>query len=229
MTPNKALLKMIARIMASWIFLAVLVFAGAGRLEWELGWLFVAIWGSLKLVFVLLLRWHDPGLMVERATRHENAQPYERLIIPVYFLLSFGAILIAALDGGRFHWSGKVPLWVVVIAYVIYLIGNLLAAWAAGSNPFFSSESRIQAERDQKVTRVGPYRYVRHPAYLAAVLLWPVTGPLLGSWWAVIPGLLAALMMFIRTFYEDRMLRAELAGYVDYARQVRYRLFPGVW
>ena len=84
-------------------------------------------------------------------------------------------------------------------------------------------------DRDQKVTRSGPYRFVRHPAYLATILLWPVTGLLLESWWAVIPGLLAALTMLIRTVFEDRMLQADLPGYMEYAQQVRYRLFPGIW
>lgn len=52
---------------------------------------------------------------------------------------------------------------------------------------------------------------------------------MLESWYAVIPGLLAALIMFLRTIYEARMLHADLAGYAEYAQQVRYRLFPGVW
>lgn len=97
------------------------------------------------------------------------------------------------------------------------------------SNPFFSSESRLQTDRNQQVTRRGPYRFVRHPGYLAAILLWPAVGPALGSWWAVIPGLLAALLMFMRTGYEDHMLQAELPGYAEYAREVRFRLLPGIW
>ena len=229
MTPNNALLRMMAGVLVSWLLVAILVFAGAGRLDWGLGWLFVALWGLLKLVFILLLRFHDPELMVERASRHENTQQYERPIIPVYFVLSFGTILVAGLDGGRFRWSGEIPAVLIVIAYVIYLFGNGLASWAVSANPFFSSESRLQMDRGQKVTRSGPYRFVRHPAYLATILLWPVTGSLLESWWAVIPGLLAALTMLIRTVFEDRMLQADLPGYVEYAQQVRYRLFPGIW
>ena len=49
------------------------------------------------------------------------------------------------------------------------------------------------------------------------------------SWWAVIPGFLAGLMMVIRTVLEDQMLITELPGYAEYARQVRFRLFPGIW
>ena len=229
MTPNKALIKTFVGILVTNVFIAVLLFAGAGRLNWKLGWLFVVVWGLLKVVFILLLRWHDPALMVERATRHENTKPYDRLIVPVYFVFSFGTIFVAGLDGGRFRWSGDMSVALIIIAYVIYLFGNFLASWAVSANPFFSSESRLQMDRNQKVARLGPYQYVRHPAYLATIIVWPVTGLLLESWYAVIPGLLAALMMFIRTAYEDRMLHAELPGYAEYAQQIRYRLFPGIW
>ena len=72
-------------------------------------------------------------------------------------------------------WAGCLSRY-IVIAYVIYLFGNGLASWAVSANPFFSSESRLQMDRDQKVTRRGPYHFVRDPAYLAAILPWPVTG-----------------------------------------------------
>lgn len=228
-TPNAAFVRMLASLLASSIFTAALLFIPAGRLDWTLGWLFIAAWSVLKLVFIILLRWRDPELMVERATRHENTQHYDRLILPVYFILAFGTILLAGLDGGRFRWSGDMPVVLIVISYIIYLFGNGLAAWAVNSNSFFSAESRLQTDRNQKVTSSGPYRFIRHPAYLAAILLWPPTGLMVESRWAVIPGLLAALMMFIRTVCEDRMLHAELPGYVEYARQVRYRLIPGIW
>lgn len=229
LTPNAAFVKMLAGLLTGTVLTAVLLFGAAGHLDWPLGWLFVAIWALLKLVFIILLRWRDPDLMVERATRHENTQRYDRLIVPVYFVFAFGTIFVAGLDGGRFRWSGDLPVVVIVIAYIIYLLGNFLASWAVSANAFFSSESRLQTDRNQTVTRSGPYRYIRHPAYLAATLLWPVTGPMLESWWAVIPGLLAALMMIIRTVYEDRMLQKELPGYREYAHSVLYRLFPKIW
>lgn len=229
MTPNKALLRMTGGILVSWLLVAVLLFGTAGRLDWGLGWLFFGVWGGLKLVFILFLRLHDPALMVERATRHENTQPYERIILPLYFVLAFGTFLVAGLDGGRFRWSGEIWIGWIIAAYLVYLLGNGLASWAVYANPFFSSESRLQTERGQTVTRGGPYRFVRHPAYLASILLWVVTGVLLESWWAVIPGLLAAVMMLLRTIFEDRMLLSELSGYQEYVREVPFRLFPGFW
>ncbi|MNU05275.1 hypothetical protein D3C72_2500120 [compost metagenome] len=51
----------------------------------------------------------------------------------------------------------------------------------------------------------------------------------LGSFWALVPATLAAALLVLRTAWEDRLLRAELPGYADYALQVRWRLLPGVW
>jgi protein-S-isoprenylcysteine O-methyltransferase Ste14 len=52
---------------------------------------------------------------------------------------------------------------------------------------------------------------------------------LLGSLWALIPGVLSAILMVVRTALEDKTLQAELAGYEAYTKQTRYRLLPGVW
>lgn len=228
-TPNQAALRMLVGFVVTLLLSAILIFGCAGRLTWNLGWVFVIAWIVPKLVFLFLLRWRDPDLLVERATRHKNTKSYERVILPLYFVFAFGTFVVAGLDGGRFRWSGELPILLIVAAYIIYLLGNSLAGWAINSNPFFSSESRIQTDRNQKVTSSGPYRFIRHPAYSAAVLLWITTGFMLESWWALVPGFLAGLMMVIRTVYEDRMLTAELPGYADYARQVRYRLAPGLW
>ena len=139
-TPNAAFLKLLTNLLVSLLFIAGLVFAGAGRLDWGLGWLFVAVWGLLKFAHILYLRWHDPALMVERGTSHENTQQYDRRIVRVYSVISFSTFLIAGLDGGRFHWSGPVPPVLILLAYVVYLIGNWISGWAASSNPFFSTE-----------------------------------------------------------------------------------------
>jgi protein-S-isoprenylcysteine O-methyltransferase Ste14 len=228
-TPNQAALRMLAGFLVTLLFSGVLIFGGAGRLNWALGWIFVTAWIIPKLVFLILLRLRDPDLLIERVTRHKNTQRYDRILLPTYFVFAFGTFIVAGLDGGRFRWSGDVSITLIIAAYVVYLLGNSLAGWAINSNPFFSAESRIQTDRSQKVTSSGPYRFIRHPAYSAAFLLWITTGPMLESWWAVLPGFLAGLMMVIRTVYEDRMLITELPGYAGYAQQVRYRLVPGIW
>jgi len=179
---------MFISFLATLLLSGILIFGGAGRLNWTLGWVFVTAWIIPKLVFLVALRLKDPDLLVERATKHKNTQRYDKILLPIYFVFAFGTFIVASLDGGRFGWSGDVPVVLIVAAYVIYLLGNSLAGWAIESNPFFSSESRLQTNRSQKVSSTGPCRFVRHPAYSATFLLWITTGLMLESWWAVIPG-----------------------------------------
>ena len=97
-------------------------------------------------------------------------------------------------------------------------------------NRFFSSVIRIQTDRGQHVVTTGPYAFVRHPGYIAGILIITASGPALGSWLAG-----ALIVIFILPFLlyravtEDRILQVQLAGYSDYAAWVRWRLVPGIW
>jgi len=75
----------------------------------------------------------------------------------------------------------------------------------------------------------GVHRYVRHPAYVGAIVYELAVPVLLASWWALIASGLNAILLILRTALEDRALQAELVGYADYACQVRHRLLPGIW
>ena len=96
-------------------------------------------------------------------------------------------------------------------------------------NPYSSAAVEIQKERGHKVITTGPYRYVRHPMYVGAIL-WAASIPLaLGSLITFIPVMLLCPLIVARTHLEDRTLKEELEGYTDYAETVRNRLIPGVW
>ena len=84
-------------------------------------------------------------------------------------------------------------------------------------------------DRDQTVATGGPYRYVRHPGYVGYIISWIATSLALGSLWALIPAGLVLITLTIRTALEDRTLLEKLDGYSEYAKQVRYRLLPGIW
>jgi protein-S-isoprenylcysteine O-methyltransferase Ste14 len=109
------------------------------------------------------------------------------------------------------------------------VLGWALFMWAMGANAFFSEAVRIQEERGHTVVTDGPYRYVRHPGYVGAILALFATPLLLGSLWALIPAGLATIGYVVRTALEDKTLQEELDGYTEYAQQTRYRLLPGVW
>ncbi|HZR39347.1 MAG TPA: isoprenylcysteine carboxylmethyltransferase family protein, partial [Ktedonobacteraceae bacterium] len=88
---------------------------------------------------------------------------------------------------------------------------------------------RIQQDRGQTVISSGPYHYIRHPMYAAALLFVFGTALLLGSGLGLIWGLILVGMIARRAVLEERTLRKELPGYDTYMKQVKYRLIPYVW
>ena len=41
--------------------------------------------------------------------------------------------------------------------------------------------------------------------------------------------LFCIVAVWIRTYLEDKMLKDELAGYLEYSQKTRYRLIPFIW
>jgi protein-S-isoprenylcysteine O-methyltransferase Ste14 len=89
---------------------------------------------------------------------------------------------------------------------------------------------RIQTDRGQHVVTTGPYGVIRHPGYLAGIVVVLASGVALGSWIATAFLAITTLpFLLYRAITEDRVLQAELPGYRDYASRVRWRLIPGLW
>jgi len=67
-------------------------------------------------------------------------------------------------------------------------------------------------------------RSLKAPALLyAGCLMFIGMALALGSTWALIPAVLSSALLALRTAWEDRLLQAELPGYRDFARRVRWR------
>jgi protein-S-isoprenylcysteine O-methyltransferase Ste14 len=89
---------------------------------------------------------------------------------------------------------------------------------------------RIQSDRGQYVITTGPYRWIRHPGYLAGIVIMVASGIALGSWFsAAILIALSLPFLLHRAITEVRVLQAELPGYRDYAARVRWRVLPWIW
>ena len=111
----------------------------------------------------------------------------------------------------------------------LFVPGWALVTWSMSANPFFEKQVRIQKNHGHYVIDNGPYALARHPGYVGFIAVLLATPLLLVSVRTLIPAVIAALLLAIRTALEDRMLQAELPGYREYASRVRYRLIPGVW
>ena len=206
---------------------AAVLFVAAGRLDLPMFWAFWLALCSIGAVTLVLVKGKCPELLQERFRPGPGARdPKTR---PLLVLIIFVQWSVAGLDVGRYHWSDIIPLGFQIAALLVVACGMAGWGWAMLSNRFFSSEVRIQSDRGHYVECGGPYRFVRHPGYASALLLFAACPVALGSLCAIVPTLVALAMFVRRTAMEDHMLRAELPGYAQYAERVRYRLLSGVW
>jgi protein-S-isoprenylcysteine O-methyltransferase Ste14 len=219
----------IALTIEAFVF-AILLFGSAGTLNWAAGWAFMILFFGCLWLLVLRLARHDPALLAERMKmRAQPGQPlWDRILLRTIIILWFAWLILAALDGGRFHWS-KVPVWLQWLGGVAVPFAVWIFDWTFKENTFSAPVVRIQKERGHKVISSGPYAIVRHPLYSGALLLMPATSLLLGSWYGVLGSMVLAAGLGIRTIMEEKTLVRELEGYSEYARRVRYRLIPFVW
>ncbi|MGZ5496788.1 MAG: methyltransferase family protein, partial [Candidatus Aminicenantales bacterium] len=216
------------RYVAGAAFVAGLIFISSGDLGYWQGWVYLLV----HLIFIALsarvLR-NDLGLAAERLHPGKGMKWWDK----GYFLLStplyVAAIIVAAIDAGRLHWSLEPPTALYIVCLILFIAGQGLFLWAKKVNPYFSSVVRIQAERGQAVCHEGPYQLCRHPGYLGGLLFGLSTPIILGSYWALIPQALAAVFLIVRTFLEDRMLTKDLLWYAEYKQGVRSKLFPRLW
>ena len=220
--------RMFAFGIARFVVFMVAVFLLAGRISYWQGWAWGGV-GLLATLIVALLFRGKRELMQERLKPGPGTKWWDRVFYALYIPGFLAVIGGAAMDAGRVHWSPPLPPAVYVASYVLLVYSYFLAFWAMWTNRFFSSVVRIQSDRGQTVVREGPYRYVRHPGYAGAIPLVISTALSLGSLWALAPAAFITVLFVVRTALEDATLQRELPGYAEYAREVRYRLIPGIW
>ncbi len=133
----------------------------------------------------------------------------------------------------QFICLGFIALSGPLLADTLYLLipelaGLALGIWAVlvmGIGNFHIAPDPL---RWSKMTRLGPYRLIRHPMYLAVLL---TTLPLvLESFslsrilvWAIL-----ALTLVYKMGYEEGLLKSKFPGYQEYTQNT-CRLIPGLY
>ncbi|GHO85748.1 methyltransferase family protein [Dictyobacter formicarum] len=211
------------------LFFSVPLFLAAGTIAWPAGWTFLVLFFAFVFSLTYWLYRHNPGLLTERMTVSRSDQKsWDKIGMTFLYAAFLGWLILMPLDAVRFRWS-HVPTWLQV-AGALMLIGSFWLFYATfRENSYLSPMVRIQSDRGQTVVSTGPYHYVRHPMYAAALCFLLGGALLLGSWFGLLAALLLIIMIAIRAVFEERTLQQELQGYSDYKTHVKYRLIPYIW
>ncbi len=112
------------------------------------------------------------------------------------------------------------------VALAVMVCGVGLRIWAARTLGKFYTTTLMISE-DQKIVSIGPYSKVRHPGYLAEILIWSGFGILSSNFILVfvLPAMFVGVLSY-RISSEEKML-IEVMGeeYVEYKKHTR-KLVP---
>ena len=202
----------------------------AGDFLWGAGWLYITILIAFLALHPVLLIPINPALLAERArgTQTADTKQWDRVLTMIGpGLMPFLSQTLSAIDH-RLGWSG-LSSGLHLIGTLMAILGYGLFLWAMVVKAYFAEGVRIQSDRGHTVSQKGPYRIIRHPGYSGSILAVIGTPLILDTVWGLIPAIVAVVLIILRTVLEDRTLQAELDGYGEYKRDVRYKLFPGLF
>jgi protein-S-isoprenylcysteine O-methyltransferase Ste14 len=207
--------------------MGALLFVPAGTLGYWQAWVFMAVFVGASSAIGMYLALADPKLLERRmkagpAAEKETTQK----IIMAFAMAGFIALLLLPAFDHRFGWS-KVPAYLALAGDVLVGLGFFLTFLVLRENSY--GASTIQVIEGQKVISTGPYAIVRHPMYAGALVMLLGMPLALGSWWGLCVLLFIVPVLIWRLLDEERLLRKELPGYVEYTQEVRYRLVPCLW
>ena len=206
----------------------IIIFISAGRIDYWQGLIYVIIGLIMFLLNYTVLR-IDSELLNERSKPGEGTKKWDKTILKLSFLITISMYIVAGLDSGRYHWSPNFHWSIYLLGIILTILGQLLFLIAQKQNKFFSSTVRIQTDREHFVCETGLYKIVRHPAYLGSIIQSLGFPLLFGSLWSIIPICVSIILLITRTNLEDKTLKNELKGYLEYSNKTRYKIIPYVW
>ena len=214
----------IIKSVAGLLIMGLLLFIPAGTLHYTGAWLLLALLFIPMIVFGVAMFFIAPELLQKRLNSKEQ-RTKQSLVVQLSGVMFIVGFVVAGFDY-RYGWS-VMPTAVVVVAPIAFLVAYALYVEVIRENEWLSRT--IEVSEGQRVVSTGLYGVVRHPMYLATLLLFLSMPLVLGLWWALIPFLFYIPIIVIRISDEERLLRAGLAGYSDYCTRVKWRIIPYVW
>ena len=220
----KLLISAITKYLMGITLMGTLIFLPAGTLHWSNAWLLMAILFIPMLLMGIIMYIKSPELLTKRLNNKEKRST-QKGVVAMSGLIFIGGFVVAGLNY-RFGWH-TLPNYISYLFATIFIIGYTLYAEVMRENTYLSRTIEIQ--ENQTVISTGLYGIVRHPMYMATVLMYLAMPLVLGSLIAFGIMLLYLPIIARRINDEEQLLKSELPGYTEYCQKVRWRLIPFIY
>ena len=221
---RKLFIQALTKFSAGLLAFGVLLFLPAGTFRYPQGWLLTGILFVPMFAAGLVMMKKNPDLLRKRLQAKEEEAEQKAVIL--FSGIMFLAAFVAAGLSFRFGWW-MLPFGVSIAATVVFLAAYVLYAEVLRENTYLSRT--VEVQENQKVIDTGLYGIVRHPMYMATVILFLAMPLVLGSVLSFLIMLCYIPIIVKRIGNEEQVLEKGLPGYREYKKKVRYRLIPGIW
>lgn len=222
---NKSLLtQALIKLVSGLLLICILIFLPAGSFSFWQGWLFIGILFIPMLIAGVILMRKNPDLLRKRLDAKEK-ESEQRTVVAMSGFLFLAAFIIAGLNW-RFGWW-LIPDWAVWVAAGMFLCSYVLYAEVLRENTYLSRT--IEVQKGQKVIETGLYGIVRHPMYMATIILFLSMQLVLASpiSFFIMLGYIPVIAKRINN--EEHVLEEGLDGYKEYKEKVKNKIIPGIW
>lgn len=221
---KELLIQAIIKFISGILIIALLLFLPAGTIDYFNAWLLMGVLFIPMLIAGVVMMFKNPDLLRKRLNAKEK-EGEQKGVIAMSGLMFLGGFVLAGLDY-RFGWF-ELPEWMIVLSTVMFLLGYLLFAEVLRENAYLSRT--VEVQENQKVIDTGLYGIVRHPMYMATIILFLSMPLILGSLISFIVFLIYPVIIAVRIRNEEQVLTEGLEGYEEYKERVRYKVLPFLW
>lgn len=155
-----------------------------------------------------------PVMIYHRIRSESTREPIDRRQEGLFFLLTLRPVGIAAMLGlfaflAQPRWmawsSMPLPAWIRWAGVVLAASGGVLIVWTLRTLGMNLTDTVVTRRAHTLVTR-GPYRWIRHPFYVSALLIALGNALAAANWFLFVAGALTFILMAARSRIEERKL-----------------------
>ncbi|MFX0084696.1 MAG: methyltransferase family protein [Candidatus Hodarchaeota archaeon] len=216
-------IQMILAIPFIFIFAGILLFIPAGVIDWVEGWIFILLLVVYYVTMTIYFIINDPSTLIKR--KKLSASKFDNIFLVIFGILFFPLIVLPGFDY-NYQWT-QLPGLIKIIGFLGIVFSYLINFWVMKVNSYASKG--LIMHKNHLVITIGPYGIVRHPMYVSFILLAFSTPIALGSLISLILAVPIPFLLAFRIHYEEKMLKKELIEYLEYTKEVPYRLIPKIW
>ncbi len=159
----------------------------------------------------------------------EHEKSVDRWLLPILGrLVVVAGLAVSVLDIAILRHGRFVPIALGIPGLAFLLAGlSLYGAARLTLGRFFSETVRIKP--GHRLITKGPYRFIRHPIYLAVILFGLSIPMILGSLYGFVTILALVPMLILRIRFEEKVLASTFGQeYVEYAHKTK-KLIPYIY